>query len=223
MSPSQSELLHEKLVQAQSSGRKSQARIGIENNTSATHAPGEPAQQEKENPSPKPELSGKIYHPQTAFNPTEDATSDIKPAAENDASFNTFTLFLKLPAEIQLNVWKFAAKPEPRDIQVTLSKETINAVDKGYLKAITPPPAILHTCHDARVAGLKTYKTKAFIVERKGREEEEIIYAIPELDTIIVHLPKWTPGLSAPFRGTSATASHTTSRWQDSAHAMWYI
>ncbi|KAF8848291.1 hypothetical protein BDZ45DRAFT_754014 [Acephala macrosclerotiorum] len=136
---------------------------------------------------------------------------------ETEILARIFVLFSKLPAEVQLNVWKCAAELEPRDIHVAFAKKTIDRVGVGYLKAITPPPVILHTCHDDRVAGLKTHTTTAF--KHMGKDGQNMIYSTPELDTIIIHLSERTADLINPY-GALGT---TTSPWQDSTHEMWYL
>lgn len=83
-----------------------------------------------------------------------------------------------------------AAVPAPRDITITVAKKSTDNVTspKIYFKAVTPPPGILHACHNSRVEALKTHTYKLLKTVDKDGNIERTVYANPELDTVILTL-----------------------------------
>jgi hypothetical protein len=100
------------------------------------------------------------------------------PAVSQDHSFNLgpifmtesqdrgFTIFTKLPYELQNAVWTIAAL-EPRIVEVhsytrrTRSAKGRKKTESRFLSG-TPAPAILHTCSRSRNSGLKLYERLCF-------------------------------------------------------------
>jgi hypothetical protein len=75
----------------------------------------------------------------------------------------TFTVFPKLPLEIQMKIWDEAAS-EPQVVELVKTKKNRTDVIDLQLPAVeacacvsgTPP--LLHTCHNSRTAALKKYQ-----------------------------------------------------------------
>ena len=115
----------------------------------------------------------------------ETIPEDGNPIQEKD----TFKLFPKLPIELRLKIWKTAAE-EPRVVNVELKNgheefsdwefgSGGSKDDKNHLVCSTFTPALLHTCHESRVEGLKQYDLLG------GRNEsDDAIFLNFERDTI---------------------------------------
>jgi hypothetical protein len=79
--------------------------------------------------------------------------------------YRTFTCFARLPPEIRKSVWKFSAFI-PRNIDLRVGFMQFiqlngTVIDEAhYFYSTVPPPAILHTCREARLEGLKVYKLR---------------------------------------------------------------
>jgi hypothetical protein len=71
----------------------------------------------------------------------------------------TFHLFPQLPSELRLKVYDFALST-PRTVVVSCKREKIEGT-REFAETFTsqnPVPALLHTCRESRIEGLKVYK-----------------------------------------------------------------
>ena len=95
------------------------------------------------------------------------------------ATFDTFHKFPKLPKELRLTIWEFAAAAVgPRTIAIL--EEKIHR--RGSLFSIVAKvPAILITCKESREIGLKVYD----LVNLEGFGRQRCIYINWEADTLI--------------------------------------
>ncbi|KUJ24434.1 uncharacterized protein LY89DRAFT_727460 [Mollisia scopiformis] len=57
---------------------------------------------------------------------SQEVTSDTETTMDNGTPLLEFTLFPELPPELRLRIFHFAAIPEPRDVQLTLAKKTVD-------------------------------------------------------------------------------------------------
>ncbi|KAH6679628.1 hypothetical protein B0J14DRAFT_303042 [Halenospora varia] len=73
------------------------------------------------------------------------------PSVESN-HYGSFTLFGKLPLELQTKIWKAAAE-EPHIIVIHSRPRSL----KWTFFSPTPPPAILHVCSESRRIGLQKY------------------------------------------------------------------
>lgn len=69
--------------------------------------------------------------------------------------YEEFACFPLLPPELRVVIWKFASH-EIRELDVTLKRDA--DYNPTHFASTRPPPAILHTSHEAREEGLKYYK-----------------------------------------------------------------
>ena len=80
----------------------------------------------------------------------------------------TFTLFPHLPAELRIQIWNMTASPRIVKIRIYLKDPNLREKiptdfyyrylrqnRNEYLASPPPAPAILHTCREARVQGLR--------------------------------------------------------------------
>ncbi|CAG8962146.1 hypothetical protein HYFRA_00005192 [Hymenoscyphus fraxineus] len=99
----------------------------------------------------------------------------------NGLDTSTFTFFPKLPSELRLAIWDFAAFVEPRVVE--FSSQLITPDDEpaciGYIFSRTPLPSILSICHESREVALRYYITSFY-----GRRDIFIRYN-PAIDTIL--------------------------------------
>lgn len=114
---------------------------------------------------------------------TDTATSNNEAERGNNTEFG---LFGKLPAELQLKIWKMAIQV-PRiihlDFTFKLKKEfpeEMNIITPQVVSR-TRPPAMLHTCQNSRAEASKVYQQF-----HKNPLVNPIIYN-PSLDTILMN------------------------------------
>lgn len=97
----------------------------------------------------------------------------------------TFHPFPRLPLELRTMIWQMAVAP--RDVKVSEQADHIQEggstfrSTRRYFKSPTPPPALLHACHESRSICTPFY-TKAFTYGAQPRYTW-VNYA---LDTIVV-------------------------------------
>jgi hypothetical protein len=92
-----------------------------------------------------------------------------------------FHHFQSLPSELRLRIWGFALAV-PRDVDIACNTGIIQrGVPRTakYFHSSTPPPALLHVCHESRFEGLKIY-SPCFQTESSPR----YIYVSFSQDTI---------------------------------------
>jgi len=100
-----------------------------------------------------------------------------------------FTLFPKLPAELQLKIWKMAIHV-PHIVKIAYSEGFKDGIpllnDRESRVAInsvasqTGPPAILHVCHASRTEALKVYKAY------RAHDLVNSFFYNPSLDTLLM-------------------------------------
>ncbi|PMD31560.1 hypothetical protein L207DRAFT_591511 [Hyaloscypha variabilis F] len=125
-------------------------------------------------------------------------TSEPGPGPTQDP-LTKFTCFPKLPIELRLRIWKFAAFI-PRNVDVWIGPEKTSYDEDGdywdiridienhhYFCSRTSPPAILHTSHESRKEGLLVYKLGFGTEHHAGRHHfrsDPTIYANSSSDTL---------------------------------------
>jgi hypothetical protein len=102
-----------------------------------------------------------------------------------DQGLEAFTLFPKLPTEIQLKIWKLAM-PGPRLIKIghrpQFATRPSGSVDMFYQKSQKIPTPLLHTCRETRAMVLKTIKPRFRLSSRHP------IYFDFEKDTLFLDM-----------------------------------
>jgi hypothetical protein len=103
-----------------------------------------------------------MYRPKTFDPPWIDFFTSPCPYYINH--YTKFTLFPKLPRELQLMIWSFV-DTEPQRMGVILADAEGDIIEYDHWAANDPyiptqynPPALLQTCYDSRIEALKTYR-----------------------------------------------------------------
>ncbi|ETS83750.1 hypothetical protein PFICI_05626 [Pestalotiopsis fici W106-1] len=91
--------------------------------------------------------------------------------------FSSFHLFSSLPTEIRLEIWQYSCS-SPRVVEVYYDAKL------DQCTTITPPPAILQACSEARREALRIYKPLFGTSTHRAR-----IYFHPQLDTLYIPRP----------------------------------
>ena len=94
-----------------------------------------------------------------------------------------FTLFPKLPAELQLKVWNLITN-QPRLIEMENIKgggRRTNSIQVTIQSR--GPPTVLSVCHESRIESLKAY-TKVSFNKYEKPEQNQSIYYNPEVDIV---------------------------------------
>lgn len=104
----------------------------------------------------------------------------------------TFHLFPQLPAEIRIRVWELTV--EPRIVEVRLrdnascSRSAPHLENTPYVLSLTPIPAPLHTCREARKLRLYQKAFSDLLIYNHMRQDLQrpYIYFNHDIDTISI-------------------------------------
>jgi len=127
--------------------------------------------------------------PKRKCSPPKNAEIDNITATPIPEPLDHFTLFPKLPAELQLKVWGYASQSiAPRSLIVQSANihlwftETHRSsiIERYQARCLQPIPALIHTCHDSREVALKIYRPS--FADRLNRP----VYFNPSKDTLIM-------------------------------------
>lgn len=100
----------------------------------------------------------------------------------------SFSLFPNLPKELQLKIWGFAAYV-PQVVRLRAPLDLCDCIGYVYLpklKVESAPPAILHTCSEARAVASKSYM-KWFIGNVEAQSTpKNTVFVNEQVDVVIV-------------------------------------
>lgn len=114
------------------------------------------------------------------------------------SSADTFTVFPKLAAELQLQILRFAAEQS----RVVVIHVAISDGNSYVFKSPTPNPAVLYLSRELRTEALKIYQAVfSSKAEDEKKDKGKRIYMNPEIDTPFV-----IPDPALQFHGTPQLA-----------------
>ncbi|PMD60849.1 uncharacterized protein K444DRAFT_381764 [Hyaloscypha bicolor E] len=97
-----------------------------------------------------------IGHNCTSSDSPKDKTETTMPPANK--ALTEFTLFPKLPVELQIKIWKYAIPP-PRLVRVNVRRRFPFSLGLVCFSTNTPVPGLLGACKTSRETILKVYTT----------------------------------------------------------------